>query len=189
MKKIIIFLLTFSLLSCSGDNDDQNNSNNLTIDGTTYTVVNAVAVDNYRFGSDTHAEYDFFLTDGTITINAEPASYFAPSISDGSFSIAVDMMSNNPEFAPGTYVYDLIGLSPPQPNYNFFYNLGIGLDTNGNGVIGEIGEPYYTATSGTVEITGTAPNFNLDIDVTLSNGQNFRYYYNGGFTYYNNRND
>jgi hypothetical protein len=189
MKKILFVLIGFITLSCSNDSDENSNSTNLIINGNSYTVVNATAVDNYRFSSDTHAEYDFILTDGTITVDAEPGSYFAPYVTDGSFSITLDMMGNNPEFAPGTYTFDAMGIFSPQPNTNFFYNLGIGLDANDNGVIGEAGEPYYTATSGTVVVTGTAPNFNLDFDVTLSNGQNFRYYYDGGFDPYNNRND
>lgn len=190
MNKLLVFILSTLLFSCSKDdneNSDQS-STSLAVNGKSYEISKATAVDNYRFSSNSHAEFDFLMTNGTLTILAEPMSYFGFEATNASILLNVQMFSNNTTFSNGVYTYLQNGdILNPQPASNFFSQLGIQIDGNNDNDFNDTQDIYLTAIAGTVSVLGTSPNYTLSIDVTLSNNENFRYTYNGGFEYYNNR--
>ncbi|MVO09700.1 hypothetical protein GOQ30_11070 [Flavobacterium sp. TP390] len=190
MNKLLVFTLSILLLSCSkDDNDDSNQSSTrLAVNGKSYEISKATAVDNYRFSSESHAEFDFLMTNGNLTILAEPMSYFGFEATNASILLNVQMFSYNSSFSNGVYTYVQNGdMLNPQPSSNFFNQLGIQIDGNNDNDFNDLEDSYLTATDGTVTVSGTSPNYTLAIDVTLSNNENFRYTYSGGFEYYNNR--
>ncbi|NHN25428.1 hypothetical protein FIA58_007045 [Flavobacterium jejuense] len=190
MNKLLVFTLSILLFSCSKDDNDDSNqaSTRLAVNGKSYDISKATAVDNYRFSSDSHAEFDFLMTNGTLNILAEPMSYFGFEATNASILLNVQMFSNNTSFSNGVYTFVQNGnILDPQPASNFFSQLGIQIDGNNDNDFNDIEDIYLTATAGTVSVLGSSPNYTLAIDVTLSNNENFTYTYNGGFDYYNNR--
>jgi hypothetical protein len=190
MNKLLIFTLSLLFFSCSKDDNENSNqsSTSLEVNGQSYDISKATAVDNHRYSSDSHAEFDFLMTNGNLTILAEPMSYFGFEATNASILLNVQMFSNNTEFSNGVYTYIQNGnISNPLPGSNFFSQLGIQIDGNNNNDLNDPQDRYLTATSGTISVSGTSPNYTLEIDVILSNNENFRYTYSGGFEYYNNR--
>lgn len=187
MKKLIFtFILASSLLSCSSDDDNSNNNNQLNVDGSNFTITDAKAVDNFRFFSETHAEYNFVLASAPITIEADPGSYFAYETDNAKISLNLSIAALGDVFQNGVYQYNE-NLGFEEPNFNFFDAFEIYIDNNQNGSYFDSGDNILFATSGTVTVSGTAPNYVLNFDVELSNGQNFEYTYNQGFDYVDNR--
>lgn len=188
MKKLILsFILATSVLSCSSDSGSSNNSNLVNISGTNYRITDAKAVDNFNFFSTTHSEYNFVLASSPITIEAEPGTSFAFLTNNAKFTLNLSIASLGTTFQNGVYQFDE-NFDAVQPNFNFFDRLVIFLDNNRNGSYFDYGDNILLATSGTVTVSGTGPNYVLAFDIELTNGENFNYIYNQGFDYVNNRN-
>ncbi|MFD2892217.1 hypothetical protein ACFS5J_09355 [Flavobacterium chuncheonense] len=190
MKKLLVLSSIFLFLcSCNNDDDSQSNpTTGLNINGNSYTIVNAKAVDNFNFYSDTHAEYNFILSDGIIDVTAIPSSVFGFTTDNASFAMNLSISALGMNFVPGTYVYDL-NQQLDDPNFNFFDAFTIYIDGNNDKDFIDVQDTVLYATAGTVTVSGTGPNFTLAFDVTLSNGNNFQYTYGNGFDYIDNRND
>jgi len=188
MKKTFTILLLTTLFACSSSDDSSNNDGHLNVNGSSFTITDAKAVDNFNFFSQTHAEYNFVLASSPITVDAEPGSYFGYQTDNAKISINLSIASLGSTFQNGVYQYDE-NLEIEQPNFNFFDELTIYIDNNQNGNYLDSGDAILYASSGTVTVSGTAPNYVLNFNVQLSNDQNFNYTYNQGFDYVDNRND
>ncbi len=195
MKKISILLLAsiFTLSSCSSDDNNNDNNNNnpptgLNIDGQEFTITDAKATDNYRFYYDTHSEFAFSFADGPITVSAEPSSFYGYEPANASFTMSLSMVSLGNTFQNGVYQFDEnFDIDPPA--ISFFDHFTIYVDGNNDNDFFDSADKVLSAVNGTITVSGTAPNYTLAFDVTLSNGDNFEYTYNGGFDYIDNRND
>jgi hypothetical protein len=183
MKKLFLSLLIgVSLVSCS-DSDRNSGGNQVNVNGTTFNITDAKAVDNFNFYSETHAEYNFVMASAPITIDAIPGTYFGFETDNAKFALNLSIAALGNTFQNGVYQYDE-NMDFEQPNFNFFDGLTIYIDEDQDGFEDEV----LFATEGTVTVSGTAPNYVLNFDVELSNGQNFNYTYNQGFDYVDNRN-
>jgi hypothetical protein len=187
MKKLIFNLLFAStILSCSSDSDS-NNSNQIAVGGANYSITDAKAVDNYNLFSDTHAEFNFVLASSNINITAVPGSVFGFTTENAKFAMDLSIAAMGATFQNGVYQYDE-NFGIDEPNFNFFDGLTIYVDGNQDG---EYNNPQqdkiFLTTGGTVTVSGTAPNYVLAFNVTLSNGQNLNFTYNQGFDYVDNR--
>ncbi len=192
MKKLLFLttVITLFLTSCSHSSNDTAaitppSTTGFSIDGTTYSNFNGKAVDNYHFSPTTESSYKFIFSDGTINVSASPASYCGFTTSNATMAVNLDVYSSGSAIQPGTYNF-YSGSSSSAPS-NYFDTFSIYLDKNGNHSISDPQDRVYHATAGTIVITGTGPNFTVNINVTLDNGNNFQYTYNSGFTYINNR--
>lgn len=189
MKKLIFtFILAASIVSCSNDDSNSNNSNQINIDGANYTVIDAKAVDNFNFYSETHAEFNFVLASAPIDVTAIPGSVFGFTTDNAKFALDLSIASLGTTFQNGVYQYDE-NFGFEQPSFNFFDGLTIYIDGNQDGQYNNVQQDKILyATGGTVTVSGTAPNYILAFDVDLSNGDNFNFTYNQGFDYIDNRN-
>lgn len=190
MKKLFFtFLLATSILSCSSDDDsNSNNATGINVDGTDYTITDAKAVDNFNFFSETHAEYNFVLASSAIEVTAIPGSVFGFTTDNAKFALNLSIASLGTTFQNGVYQYDE-NFGFEEPNFNFFDGLTIYIDGNQDGQYNNpTQDKFLIATGGTVTVSGTAPNYVLAFDVTLSNNQTLNFTYNQGFDYIDNRN-
>ncbi len=190
MKKLSIILLAsiFTLSSCSSDDEGSSSSSDLTIDGQEFTITDAKAIDNYHlFYDTTHSEFSFALADGPITVEAVPDFYSGFTTENASISMSLSMASLGNTFQNGVYQFEEFG--DEDSNFSFFDTFDVYIDGNGDNDFYDPQDSQLYTTAGTVTVSGTAPNYTLAIDVTLSNDENFQYTYNGGFDYVDNRND
>ncbi len=190
MKKLIFtFILGATFLSCSSDDDsNSNNANGINIDGISYSITDAKAVDNYNFFSETHAEFNFVLASSTIEVTAIPGTFFGFETDNAKFALDLSIAALGTTFQNGVYQYnENFGFDDPE--FNYFNLLTIYIDGNQDG---QYSNPQHdkilVATGGTVTVSGTAPNYVLAFNVTLSNGQTLNFTYNQGFDYVDNRN-
>lgn len=184
-------LLTLALLSvmvaCS--DDDNQSPQNSGFAGVNLDINDAKAVDNYNLFSTSHAEYNFVMSDKAITVDASPGSYFGFEVADGAkFAIDVSIAAVGSTFTEGVYTFDE-NIDFEEPNFSFFDACDVYIDTNNNGILGDGGDFVYQAVGGTITVSGTAPNFQLNFHVEMSNGDTLDFTYNGGFDPIDNRND
>jgi hypothetical protein len=192
MKKLLFLAISITLFltSCSQSSSDNSvitptPTTGFSIDGTTYSNFNGKVVDNYHFSSTTESSFKFIFSDGSINVSAAPASYCGFTTSNASMAVNLDVFSSDTTILPGTYNF-YNGSSSSAPS-SYFRSFSIYLDKNGNHSFNDAQDKVYSATGGTVTISGTSPNYTIGINVTLNNGNNFQYTYNSGFTYVNNR--
>lgn len=189
MKKLIFtFILGVTFLSCSSD-DDSNSSNadGINVDGINYTITDAKAVDNYNLFSETHSEFNFILASSDIEVTAIPGTLFGFQTNNAKFALNISMASLGTTFENGVYQYDQ-NFGFEDPAFNFFDALTIYIDGNEDGQYNNPQQDkLFFATGGTVTVSGTAPNFVLAFNVTLSNNQTLNFTYNQGFDYIDNR--
>jgi len=189
MRKLIFtFILATSILSCSSDSSSSSSGNQINVGGANYVITEAKAVDNFNFYSTTHSEFNFVLASAPITVTAVPGSVFGFTTENAKFSMNLSIASLGSTFQNGVYQFDE-NFDSEQPNFNFFDGLTIYIDGNQDGQFNNAQQDkILSATAGTVTVSGTAPNYVLAIDVTLSNNQSLNFTYNQGFDYIDNRN-
>ena len=182
--KLLLLAAVAVMASCSSD-DDNNQGQNGDFAGVNLDVNDAKATDNFNFFSTTHAEYQFALSDKAITVEASPGTYYGFEVADGAhFAIDVSMAALGGTFTAGAYQFDQ-NMDAEDPAFSFFDLCTVYTDSNGDGML----DGVYMATGGTITVSGTAPNFELDFDVEMSNGETLNFTYDGGFDPIDNRND
>lgn len=191
MKKLSIFLLVsiFTLSSCSSDSDSNSPSSILTVDDQEFNIIDAKLIDSYGSFYLSKLEYNFVFSDGAITVPENSSFYYDYTTENASISMWLPMISSGNTFQNGVYQFD--DNASEDTDYLFFSDFVIFIDGNGDNIFSDgVGGDYrLQAVSGTVTVSGTAPNFTLAIDVILSNDEHFQYTYNSGFDYIDNRND
>ncbi len=171
--------------ACSSDSDGGGSSSGLTVDGTHYTISDAKMVDNYRLFYESGSEFDFILSNGEITVEADPGTSIGFTVANGTISIDAYLFCQDATLTNGTYTFDEF---PESETGYFFDDLIVTTDSNGDHQIDSSDNALW-ATGGTIEVTGSGNNRTLDFDVTLSDGSTLDYTYHSGFDYVDNRND
>lgn len=186
-------LLLMAFGSCKKDKP-ASVPNQTNYDGTTYNMKAGLTIDygtsSYFGSSDTHTNYDFYITDGSFTFsnNGQPQDiigkigvYFSLESPDGTGN-----------FKNGTYTYvdtdndATLTDQQLQAKYENKYFMYDGSILVGNGDINsslQNGQEIYVQ-SGTVVVSGTKPNYKVDFDLLLQNNKTIKGSYSGEFSNY-----
>lgn len=190
MKKVLhlisLLILGGGILGCSGDDDSTNNqiTDGVVVNNGRYTINKGVGIEKGMSDStNTHYAYDFILSDGQINIIQSP-TLIGFTLDNASIIVFLLMNSFGNDFQTGVYNFDQ-GLDQ---YFSFFNVLQVRIDNNGDADFIDAEDVILDATAGTVTVSGTLPNYVLDIDVTLSNGENLTFTYSDSLTYVNNLN-
>ena len=180
--KLILLSIVVSLagVSCSSSDDDNNNNNNnngndpeeptansMNLDGVEFDISTAVLI---GYGeSDVNGSYDWdvvFLGEGLTVNNQE--------LEGSGATLYLDLNTNNPDgLRAGTYTYS--------PNYEREEFTWVEIEACQNSVGFGCESGYSNAQDGTVIITGSGSNTNIEVIVTDNNGATITANYTGGF--------
>ncbi|WP_436517755.1 hypothetical protein [Ekhidna sp. To15] len=161
MKKILLSLSILSLLlfiSCGSD-DGPTVNNQITVGDQTFDITNGGFIDLGE--SEGTRQGVFALADADISITSTPSFSVGSS---SSFRIVLNLVALGSTLSSGTYTEGDV-LSPDAGRV-FFVSL---LDADGTS---------YTVDSGSVEFSGTDPNFTMSFNLTLNGGTKMT----GGFS-------
>ncbi|MBL3655804.1 hypothetical protein [Fulvivirga sediminis] len=164
MKKVLFFsyvVLLPLLFSCGSDDDGDTATANgtVTYDGKDYSLTNGFMFD---YGAeDGHYNIDFTAHDGTANIADETVT--------GTVTVYSELYSPGTSFQTGTFTY-MSFFDDPEADDFYFYSASITIDSDGNGKINE-DDNTYSATGGTIVVTGGGDNYTLVYNLTLSNGK------------------
>jgi len=209
MKKVFysirfsVLALSFGFLAVSCEEKKDNPSPNIGTNGNTNTEYNGTkyAIKNgffknegaldYYFDEEavtkTHFAYTMLLTDGTPVLqNGKPKS-----MTDGKILIVSSLLSpGSAGFTAGTFevakdwVPDMINLEPQaydaKYKNKFFSPIAIVFTDSDNDKDWQ-DETGVSVTEGTFKVTGTAPNFSTEYDLTLTGGRTVKGKFAGRF--------
>lgn len=171
----VFFLVVF--VACSSSDDNKSEPDKIEpflfqFDDHSYTIVDALAVDNKGLTKDTHHEYSFVMADAAINpvFNAGMNPQYK---SDASILIHLRLYSKGEDFKTGTYNICCM---------NSYFSLTI---FRGNETFG--------TEEGTVTISGQHPNYKIEFkDIVLINNDNTlsfaveNFTYDNGFRFHDN---
>lgn len=202
--KVSVLALSFGFLavSCEEKKDNPspntngaNGSTNTEYNGTKYAIKNGFfknegALDYYfdeEAVTKTHFAYTMLLTDGTPVLqNGKPKT-----MTDGKILIVSSLLSpGTAGFTAGTFevakdwVPDMINLDPQaydaKYKNKFFSPIAIVFTDSDNDKDWQ-DETGVSVIDGTFKVTGTAPNFNTEYDLTLTGGRTLKGKFAGRF--------
>ena len=172
MKSLKLILLaivvSFASISCSSDDDDNNESslNSMNIEGVEYGISTAVL---FEYGETDTGSYDWdivFLGEG-LTVNNQ-------DLEGSGASIYLDLNTNNPDgLRAGTYTFS--------PNYEREEFTWVAIEGCQNIQGDDCQSGLAFGQDGTVVITGSGSNTNIEVTVTDTNGDTISANYTGGF--------
>ena len=172
MKSLKLILLaiaiSFASASCSSDDDDNNVSsrNSMNIEGVEYGISAAVL---FEYGETDTGSYDWdvvFLGEG-LTVNNQ-------DVEGSGASIYLDLNTNNPDgLRAGTYTFS--------PNYEREEFTWVVIEGCQNIQGDDCQSGLAFGQDGTVVITGSGSNTNIEVTVTDTNGDTISANYTGGF--------
>ena len=155
MRKAILLLSTVAfifLVSCSKD-DPAPIVNEVTFDGEVYTTSGGLILDSGTQGG-THYNYNFYVTDGEISLNGNTLEISAST----NFYVYASLVSVGPDsFTPGNFEYTT---SFQLIDKNIFVAPVIY-------VRGESGFDSTLGTGGTITVSGSGPNYTVTYDITF----------------------
>ncbi len=191
-------LLSLSMFtsSCS-DKEDKDEvvepapTGNTSFDNKAYDIKNGFYVEggavNMYADDPTHFMNYFILTDGTPNFDDDGN---AEDLADGKILMMGGLFSpGGTGFTPGTFNYISfagdINLTEAQreakyKDKSFFNSPIIVIDTDGDKNFEE--EAEINVTGGTIKISGTAPNYTVEYDLTIAGGKNLKGKFTGAFT-------
>lgn len=155
-------------ISCNKDDGDDPVANQVTFDGTAYVLVDGLIYDygsgSPSRGTSTHYNYDFYISDDQIVdgetgVNATILIY-AELFAAGSTG-----------FSTGTFTYTDRSMTGSTDGNNFFDYAQVVFP---NGTI-------HMASSGTITVSGTEPNYSLDFNLNFPNSVKLTGSYTGTF--------
>lgn len=165
MKKILLSLTILSILiitSCGGDDDEPSVNNQITVGDQTFDISNGGFVDLGE--SEGASQGAFALADANISISSQ--SSFSISTSS-TFRIVFNLVSLGSSLSSGAYSEgDVVN---PNAGQVFFVSL---IEADGT---------TYTVDSGTINFSGSSPNFTVSFDLTLNGGTRLTGGYSGSF--------
>ncbi|WP_181306739.1 hypothetical protein [Rufibacter sp. XAAS-G3-1] len=178
-KLMTLLLCGFLTVSCGDDDEEQLPSleNQLEYFDTIYDLTLGASLDAGATGfstTNTHHVQAFLLTDVNQNTGAEKVNLVFYTYSLGASS-----------FKTGRFEYaNFAGLTLAQRtatygNKSFFLNSYLVVDLNNDKQLDNT--EVVRIASGSVNISGTAPNYTLDCHVVLENGQTLRAQYSGEF--------
>lgn len=161
MKNILLTLSILSILiiSACGSDDGATVSNQITIGDQTFDISNGAFVDLGETEGTTQGA--FALADADVSVGSQ--SSFSIS-SSASFRIVFNMVALGTSLGSGTYTEGDV-LSPDAGKVFFVSIL-------------QADETSYTVDSGSIQFSGTSPNFTISFDLTLDGGTKMT----GGFS-------
>lgn len=172
MKSLKLILLaiaiSFASASCSSDDDDNNVSsrNSMNIEGVEYGISAAVL---FEYGETDTGSYDWdvvFLGEG-LTVNNQ-------DVEGSGALIYLDLNTNNPDgLRAGTYTFS--------PNYEREEFTWVAIEGCQNIQGDDCQSGLAFGQDGTVVITGSGSNTNIEVTVTDTNGDTISVNYTGGF--------
>ena len=192
------FVLLLGLLSTSCSKDDDTSviapsGTNTEYNNKKYAIKNGFihdggAVDHYlddEAESKTHYNYSFILTDGTPTFEGDDVV----SMNDGSIVVSAILLSpGTTTFNTGTFEFaDYTGdeeldeeeLEAKYRNKYFFPLAFVITDSDGDKNWEE--EAGELVTGGTFKVSGTAPNYTTEYNLTLDGGKTIKGKFTGKF--------
>lgn len=187
----LILLFSFFAVSCQEDDDNPVTPTNETeYNGTKYSMDEGLIMDYGEWGfygqTATHYNYDFLITNGSIGYNNGDVEEI-----NGSIAIIAELYSSGAsKFNTGTFNYinsdndGSLNESQLEAKYKdkfVFSDAGILLDTNGNKELFDDLQSAILVTGGTIKVSGTEPNYTIEYNLTLQNGQTAKGSFNKTF--------
>jgi len=164
----LAIVISFSSVSCSSDDDDNNVSslNSMNIEGVEYDISSAVII-GYGETDTGSYDWDVVLLGEGLTVNNQDV--------DGSgASLYLDLNTNNPDgLRAGTYTFS--------PNYEREEFTWVAIEGCQNIQGDDCQSGLAFGQDGTVVITGSGSNTNIEVTVTDTNGDTISANYTGGF--------
>lgn len=166
MKKILLSLSILSIIlvtSCGGDDDDPVVTNQISVGDQTFDISSGGFIDLGE--AEGTRQGAFALSDADISVTTTPSF----SIGTGSsFRIVFNLVALGSSLSSGTYTEgDVLG---PDAGKVFFVSLV------------SAGGTTYNVDSGSIEFSGTSPNFTMTFDITLDGGTKLTGGYSGEFS-------
>ena len=165
---LLAIVISFASASCSSDDDDNNVSsrNSMNIEGVEYGISAAVL---FEYGETDTGSYDWdvvFLGEG-LTVNNQ-------DVEGSGALIYLDLNTNNPDgLRAGTYTFS--------PNYEREEFTWVAIEGCQNVQGDDCQSGLAFGQDGTVVITGSGSNTNIEVTVTDTNGDTISANYTGGF--------
>ncbi|UZR98060.1 hypothetical protein [Chondrinema litorale] len=180
---IAIFAGLLFLTSCDNDEDNDSESveniidNTVTVDLSEYPISYSFII-NYGYDEDSKFyNYDFYLTDGSLTEDNEFNSSTTFYIYSELFSASTN------SFTTGTFEYKSYidaAVDDLSDVEHYFSRAYILRDSNGDGILSDDSE-IVEVTGGTIKVSGTSPNYTIMYDLELADNSALNGAYNGSF--------
>ncbi|KAA3440603.1 hypothetical protein [Rufibacter hautae] len=180
-RLLVLLFCSFLAVSCSKDDDDEEVipplENQLEYNDVTYDLATVLSVDLGAAGfstTETHYGQAFILSDYVATGTAAPKVI-----------LELYMFSKGAaSFGSGTFEFADVELADAETKYkdkNFFFDSNLLIDLNGDEEMDEDKETFMIK-SGTIKMSGSGTNYNIECDVTLENNKGLRAQYSGVVT-------
>ncbi len=185
VKTILIFPMAFFLIACPGSEDDpdlETDAENVRYNERVYDFDFGLLQDQRKL--DNHARATFGITDGSYFPYLQPVGNFLLTfygMQDENIEVSVDLFAptESTKLIAGTYEFTDKGTDENalgMADVFFFKDGYVGVDTDGDGIT----EAEHVAIAGgTVELTGTFPDFTATYDLMTENGNAVVGTYNG----------
>ena len=168
MKKLTYLFLALIIVGCSDDDEGNNgsSSNSMNIEGVEYDISAAVLV-GYGETDTGSYDWDVLLLGEGITVNNQ--------VLNGSGALLLlDLNTNNPDgLRAGTYTFS--------ENYEREEFTWVAIEGCQNVQGDDCQSGLAFGQDGTVVITGSGSNTNIEVTVTDTNGDTISANYTGGF--------
>lgn len=169
--KIAVIALVVSMvaISCSSDDDNNNTSSNnvMNIAGEEYDI-SAAGLENYGENSDGSYDWDVYLFGDGITLNN------STPVGQGAY-LYLDLNTNNADgLVEGTYTY-----ADERAPFTWVFADACGSFNTSNF---NCASGNYSASAGTVVISGSGNNTQIEVNLTDTSGASITASYTGGFS-------
>lgn len=171
-KVVVALVMSIAAISCSSDDDNNNNNNNtsnnvMSIAGEEFDIA-AAGLENYGENEDGSYDWDVYLLGDGITINS------STPVGQGA-TIYLDLNTNSADgLVAGTYTYanERAPFTWVVADACASFNTSNFSCTSGS----------YSASAGTVVITGSGNNTTIEVNLTDTSGASITASYTGGFS-------
>ena len=158
---VLVILFAVAVTGCkdkSSGSEGGDSNNEFVYDGETYSLGWGVAFDYGEFFTG-FRNYDFVLAEVAEDVNDTTENI------NSDYYIYLWLESKGADsFSGGTFTYHDFNQNQNLPVTNFIAEASLSFVTGSN-------EEYYSATSGTVEVSIDGDTYTLEIDVVLDNGE------------------
>ncbi|EMR02634.1 hypothetical protein [Cesiribacter andamanensis] len=184
---MLLILATVSCKDDDGGGAPAEPENSFSFDGKTYQMNYGFIEDwgpanvSMEGEEDTHYNYDFYLTDATVT----------PSGAQGLTYLLYSELysSGSGNFQTGTFKWvDHENLTEDDVNNANFFVALLAEDGNGDGDLGDSQDRFHEPTGGTITVSGTDLSaYTITYDLRFSDNRRLQGSYTGEFDYFDER--